>query len=126
MPTGIARRFASDEAQKPSAATTIPSGPSSAPVEARRAAVPILEHKGAAAPTTLKAPDLGKSMASETKKPRKPRETEIPLARETKKSKELKSQQRGRPKRKGKAPWEKASMSKATWYRLKAKANAKR
>jgi hypothetical protein len=122
MPTGIARRFASDEAPKPSAATAIRPGPPSAPVKARRAAVPILEHKGAAAPTILKGLDLGKSTISAA-------ETKNPLDRETKKKKgretELKSQ-RGRPKRKGKAPWEKAGVSKATWYRLKAKAEAKR
>jgi hypothetical protein len=105
MPTGIARRFASDEAQKP-----LPTTSAGAPVEARRAASSIRKHRGDAAPTTLKAPDLGKSTAPVVK-------TVVDKI----KRKVDKIAKSGRPSTTGK-PWIAAGISRQAWYKRKAKA----
>jgi hypothetical protein len=104
MPTGLARRVAPNEAPKPSAATTVTSGPPSAPVKARRAA-PSIREPGEVQPPTPET----KKIDTPDKKPDKKIADKIV---------------RGRPSTTGK-PWIKAGISRQAWYRLQAKAKAK-
>jgi hypothetical protein len=122
--SGIHRRFAASEAQKPPVQPSSgPEGPKpGATADARRAASSIRKHRGDAAPTILKAPDLGKSTAvAKIVKKSVVRPKIVDVRPKTSETENQSKRPRGRPKSSAK-PWIAAGVSKATWFRQKAKA----